>query len=854
MRILRWGLFWHSFSAWSGVLFLVAALICFFAYNWAAMPAFLKFGLIAGLMVVAGALSLARGFLSTTGGLSLLACGLLAGALLAVYGQVYQTGADAWELFRAWALFLIPLAIIGRRAGLWFALWLTATLWAGLYLQQNAEVFGTDGAAERRLLCIALGQSAFFVAWEAAAHIFAAPGRPFLQARWFPRCLGLLLILFLACLLAGHIAARYNDYHYTGIYAVLYAALLFGGAYWHIKVRRDLFFVAAGLLSLLAILLSLFWRADLLFTGAGGLFLIVISIIAYATGAGKALIALHKAQQDAIEATARDADETKGAEGARRAPHAHWTARLLMGLCAWIAVPFIMGLMFLLFSNSFDAPGFIVLSLLCLGAGLALSATPGIFTGQASLCLSLTGALTAAILIPLEFHWGTWLFLPALLLFAASGLLSRSAAYRFIALCLAFTLAFVQADITAMTFLPGEYNTEQGVFPLSLLPWLFAAAFALFGTVLVRYWDDMGSHTSRRPVILAALTSLLLLGLLPLFFYSGEFRQFLAQELGLGTVFLRMVGVGAGVALLFFAERTAKALALPRPVSFGAFVLCAAILLLSYPMPWLGVGFLALALARQTESRPLTGLGIGYLACCTIVEYYYLGTSLLHKSYTLGAIGAALCLAAVLLHRQLSVAVRSGALPAPATLEDPALESAVNKDGFRRGLFAACLLGFFLLFGWSVRQKEQLLNSGSSIMLALRPVDPRSLMQGDYMILRLDVEEAIAGALRGKEHESRLKGVAFIAPDSDGVYHFVGLEEDGPPQGDGPLPLRLVYRGKKRGVLVGSGSFFFQEGHGQAYEQARFVEMRVDPEGNALITRLLDENRQPIEPDRQGKE
>jgi len=819
-RILRWGLFWHALSARSGVLFLVAAIICFFAYNWAAMPAFLKFGLIAGLMAAAGALSLSRGFLSTAGSLGLLACGLLAGALLAVYGQIYQTGADAWELFRAWTLFLLPLAVIGRRAGLWFALWLTATLWAGLYLQQSAEVLDTYDAAERLLFLITLGQSVFFIAWEAAVHVFAAPNRPFLQARWLPRCLGFLLILFLAWVLAVHIVDRHNDYHYTGMYAALYAALLLGGTYWYVRVSRDLFLVAAGLLSILVVLLSLFVRADLF--DIGGLFLIVITVIAYAAGAGKTLMALHKAQRGAVEASGRDA--------------APWTARLLMGLCAWIAVPFIIGLMALLLASAFDLPGFIALSLLCLGAGLALSTAPGIFTAQASLCLCLAGALTASVLFPLELQWQTLYLLPAISLFAVSGLISRSPSYRFIALSIAFTLAFIQADIVAATFLPEGYDT--------VLPWLFAAAFAVFGTMLVRYWDNMRSHTSRRPVLLAALTCLLLLGALPLFFYSGEFRTFLAQELGLGTLFLRMVGLGAGAGLLVFVYDTAKTLALPRRIAFGAFVLCAAILLLSYRMPWLGVGFLALALARRIESRPLIGLGIGYLACCTIVEYYYLGTSLLHKSYTLGAIGVVLCLAAVLLHRQL--AGRSDALPAPAT-------PAVSKDCIGRALFAACLLGFFLLFGWSVRQKEDLLRSGSSIMLALRPVDPRSLMQGDYMILRLDVEEGIAKALRGKERESRLKGVAFIAPDSDGVYHFVGLEEDGPPQENGPLPLRLVYRGKRYGVQVGSGSFFFQEGHGQAYDRARFVEMRVDPEGNTLITHLLDENRQRIEPGRQGE-
>lgn len=47
------------------------------------------------------------------------------------------------------------------------------------------------------------------------------------------------------------------------------------------------------------------------------------------------------------------------------------------------------------------------------------------------------------------------------------------------------------------------------------------------------------------------------------------------------------------------------------------------------------------------------------------------------------------------------------------------------------------LLGYF---NWSVYQKEQTLKDGQLVLLQLAPVDPRSLMQGDYM--RLNYKEA----------------------------------------------------------------------------------------------------------------
>ena len=51
----------------------------------------------------------------------------------------------------------------------------------------------------------------------------------------------------------------------------------------------------------------------------------------------------------------------------------------------------------------------------------------------------------------------------------------------------------------------------------------------------------------------------------------------------------------------------------------------------------------------------------------------------------------------------------------------------------------ALLLGAVLVLGGinvAIWQKQQTLSHGQLILLKLAPVDPRSLMQGDYMILR----------------------------------------------------------------------------------------------------------------------
>ena len=150
LRILSWGLFGRMLFAQSAPLLLAAAAVCFFAFNWAAMPLFAKFGLLGVLLLGSLALALWRGLASMAGSLALLLCGLMVGPLLAVYGQAYQTGADSWELFRAWTVLLVPLAFAGRQNGLWMVLWLVGNLWTGLYLNEQESLFPATTARQTR--------------------------------------------------------------------------------------------------------------------------------------------------------------------------------------------------------------------------------------------------------------------------------------------------------------------------------------------------------------------------------------------------------------------------------------------------------------------------------------------------------------------------------------------------------------------------------------------------------------------------------------------------------------------------------------------------------------------------------
>jgi uncharacterized membrane protein/uncharacterized membrane-anchored protein len=836
---LAWGLFGRLFCLFAGVLFLVAAIICFFAYNWAVMPVFVKFVCLIAPMIAAGAAAAWRGPDSTGGNLALLACGLLAGPLLAVFGQAYQTGADAWELFRAWTLFLLPLAVISRRAGPWAALWLVGSLWAALYAQQETDL----NPATSGLLCVVTaGEIALFSLWELAARFCARPGFPFLRARWLPRCVGFALVVWLTFIIVDIILTRHSLRGYEGGYPLLYLYFTIAGAYWYTRKSRDLFLLACGLMSLICLVLALLYdhgRGDKIAVLA----YMTLGLVACGAGAGKLLLYLHRQGKNG------------NTDAARSAP---WAGRVLTALCAWIAVPMIIGLMVLLF-RGFSLDSLFTLSFIILLSGVALSHAPGFFWGQASLSLSLTGALGSGILAVNQWHVAPWYLLPLMACFALAGPFSKSAAYRCIAAVMVIVLFFCQSFYLYVSQVKSVAGGFFAIFPFDIFIWVILACYIFFSVALARLWIQ--SPSAARTLPAAGFIALLLLGLLPFFFYR---TSLLSNMMGYGAMLraagnpLSMVGLGAGIGLLAFAIRMRDTLSSRWIVRCGILIFCLALAVIGNLLPWIAVGLFALALARQKESNPLIGVALLYLAGSTVFEYYCLAASLLNKSYSLGVVGFVLMLSALLLHRALAAADGE---------ESPAENGASERDASAPGSFAvppwdkaarvataASLAVFLGFFAWSAYDKEMLLANGRVVILPLRPVDPRSLMQGDYMTLRFSLEDNIDRALRATDdwRESR-KGKAVLAPDEDNVYHFAavqGIAEQGiAAQAVSAKDALIVYRlrGGKR-AQVCSGSFLFQEGHGKAYEKARFAEMRVDDEGVCLITHLLDGERKRIRP------
>ena len=155
------------------------------------------------------------------------------------------------------------------------------------------------------------------------------------------------------------------------------------------------------------------------------------------------------------------------------------------------------------------------------------------------------------------------------------------------------------------------------------------------------------------------------------------------------------------------------------------------------------------------------------------------------------------------------------------------------------------LAGAVLVLGvmnFSIWQKENLLASGRVVLLELAPVDPRSLMQGDYMALRFRVANDAFG--RGQKNE-RQDGRIVVAVDENGIASFKRFD-DGASLAANEILMR--YRVRNNEPKFATNAFFFQEGHAKYYERARYGEFRVSEKGDLLLTNLRGEKLERLGP------
>lgn len=163
-----------------------------------------------------------------------------------------------------------------------------------------------------------------------------------------------------------------------------------------------------------------------------------------------------------------------------------------------------------------------------------------------------------------------------------------------------------------------------------------------------------------------------------------------------------------------------------------------------------------------------------------------------------------------------------------------------------RAAFWGIVAAQLLLLLWLIGVKEYTLFAGTTVVLQTVPLDPRSLFQGDHVVLRYEISPL-------PPYLSHLsKGdTVYVSLVPHGDVWKAKWYDTSPPS-HGSLFIKGTV-GDRNLVDFGIGTYFVPEGSGHAIERARDVKVRVslDGSGNAIIKRLIVNGR-PFNPGEPG--
>ena len=247
---------------------------------------------------------------------------------------------------------------------------------------------------------------------------------------------------------------------------------------------------------------------------------------------------------------------------------------------------------------------------------------------------------------------------------------------------------------------------------------------------------------------------------------------------------------------------------------------------MAWLMPSLGAVLLILSISAALRRWPLA-ITAGAAAAWIIGAFYYqLSYPLATKALMMAGAGALL--------GAIAWSVLRGRLA-----WKPSSTTAENSAAAWIGI-GVCACAVLAVANTGIWQKETLIAQGQPVFVEIAPVDPRSLMQGDYMRLAFRLP-ANARALTADADTSQQRVVGTI--DARGVVNLTRFDNK-TPLAPGEIRMPLV---RRHGALtLVSDAWYFKEGEAQRWTRAKYAECRVDGSGRALLVGLRGPALEPL--------
>ena len=712
------------------------------------------------------------------------------GALFALFGQTYQTGADTWQLFAIWALVQIPLLLLSFNFGSTILLIITLNLALHFYLS-----LWSDTQTEL-LSLLALNAMFVFLSEKFSARLQDSH-------RLFARSANLILILstLLPFLTTYDVLFKYIEYRHLFI-------LCFGaGLAVYIKLLRDHFISALYFFPIVALV-----DAELVMNLAieGIIFSIILSIAA-ATFFAKFVV-----------------DDLKK----QGKMHSNWTLTplfilitlLVIGLCiVWLFLSGVEQTGLLVFSGIGLVIGWITLKNSTESASHHL--LPNIILGV-SLVLGCIGSYTFG-------HEPTGLFSVALFFHFVIHILRTALWIRIFSW---FALFYI-ADLFILNLI-----TLWEEFPFAI------SASKIFGTLLIFAFAKSENQIHQRFLIPFAWATLLFATMINIpfrflglgfegFNLSNEpvdvfsWQAFFQMMFSYPNINALLVNATSLFALLLWGKRNS----LSKAKMVGLTLLAIGLTGWLIGMPNISWMLALIIIAYARNNRILLAVTALIALLFTWNFYYYAGIPFLYKSiYMLILAVIALCGYIV--------------LKASETQENSEKRPLVKKDWYKLATLGFVALGSLFSVYNKMQTYEHILDNGNKIILALAPVDPRSLMQGDYMTLNYAILDEISSDEKFKAllEERKHFAYALLNRNEQGVGYLVDIQESVIERfeianADAYIPIHF----NQHNIRLPSQEFFFPEGKADHYAKARYAVYRFD-KGVALLAQLLDKDLKPL--------
>ncbi|MBI5934549.1 MAG: DUF2157 domain-containing protein [Chloroflexi bacterium] len=249
----KWNRFLDVLLLVLGAGLTVCGIYFFFAYNWAEMHRFVKMGIVGvlllGLVIATSRLPEEK----LPAKITLTVAGVLIGALLAVYGQVYQTGADSYKLFLGWVILMAGWVFVSKFTPMWFIWILLIDTTLILYWDQMVSWRSPQYSAIQ-LWGFAIN-GLFVLAWE----LFSGK-TDWLVSRWTPRILSLINFYIVTAAATIFVSEGLDDDPYTLATSVVWLVFLPAMIYVYSQKKLDLFMLTLSAISLMTVFTT--WVAN----------------------------------------------------------------------------------------------------------------------------------------------------------------------------------------------------------------------------------------------------------------------------------------------------------------------------------------------------------------------------------------------------------------------------------------------------------------------------------------------------------------------------------------------------------------------------------------------------------------